>query len=136
VQRDLALRFEIARMFAESFAMYVYVAFVIDIYARRIVDRRGRRTAHASFVLDTLKPMLYDGRSAHRDGSFIRSSESRPFWLRYLSEWLGGSPYRSLIALPPEHIVRPPDAVWACRGADGAGRLAHDCRMAQNGDDG
>jgi putative transposase len=31
---------------------FVYVAFVIDTYARRIVGWRVSRTAHASFVLD------------------------------------------------------------------------------------
>jgi hypothetical protein len=33
---------------------FVYVAFVIDTYARRIVGWRVSRTAHASFVLDAL----------------------------------------------------------------------------------
>lgn len=33
----------------------VYVAFVIDTYARRIVGWRVSRTAHASFVLDALE---------------------------------------------------------------------------------
>ena len=34
---------------------FVYVAFVIDVYARRIVGWRASRTAHASFVLDALE---------------------------------------------------------------------------------
>ncbi len=33
---------------------FVYVAFVIDVYARYIVGWRVSRTAHASFVLDAL----------------------------------------------------------------------------------
>ena len=34
---------------------FVYVAFVIDAYARRIVGWRASRTAHADFVLDALE---------------------------------------------------------------------------------
>ena len=34
---------------------FVYVAFVIDAFARRIVGWRVSRTAHASFVLDALE---------------------------------------------------------------------------------
>ena len=39
---------------------FVYVAFVIDAYARRIVGWRVSRTAHASFVLDALEQALLD----------------------------------------------------------------------------
>ena len=41
---------------------FVYVAFVIDTYARRIVGWRVSRTAHAAFVLDVLEQALHDGR--------------------------------------------------------------------------
>ena len=41
---------------------FVYVAFVIDTYARRIVGWRVSRTAHASFVLDALEQPLHDRR--------------------------------------------------------------------------
>ena len=37
---------------------FVYVAFVIDTYARRIVGWRVSGTAHASFVLDALEQAL------------------------------------------------------------------------------
>ena len=40
---------------------FVYVAFVIDAYARRIVGWRASRTAHASFVLDALEQALTGG---------------------------------------------------------------------------
>ena len=35
-----------------TWAGFVYVAFVIDAYARRIAGWRVSRTAHAGFVLD------------------------------------------------------------------------------------
>ena len=47
---------------------FVYVAFVIDAYARRIVDWRVSRTAHAGFVLDALEQALHDRRPVHRGG--------------------------------------------------------------------
>ena len=47
---------------------FVYVAFVIDTYARRIVGWRASRTAHASFVLDALEQAIYDRRPIHRGG--------------------------------------------------------------------
>ena len=43
---------------------FVYVAFVIDTYARRIVGWRVSRTAHAGFVLDALEQALHDRRPA------------------------------------------------------------------------
>lgn len=47
---------------------FVYVAFVIDAFARRIVGWRVSRTAHASFVLDALDHALHDRRPVHRGG--------------------------------------------------------------------
>jgi transposase InsO family protein len=47
---------------------FVYVAFVIDAYARRIVGWRVSRTAHAGFVLDALEQALLDRRPVHRGG--------------------------------------------------------------------
>jgi putative transposase len=43
---------------------FVYVAFIIDAFARRIVGWRVSRTAHASFVLDALEQALHDRRPA------------------------------------------------------------------------
>jgi len=47
---------------------FVYVAFVIDTFARRIVGWRVSRTAHAGFVLDALEQALHDRRPVHRGG--------------------------------------------------------------------
>ena len=54
--------------YVATWAGFVYVAFVIDAYARRIVGWRVSRTAHASFVLDALEQALHDRRPAHRGG--------------------------------------------------------------------
>ena len=45
---------------------FVYVAFVIDAYARRIVGWRVSRSAHAGFVLDALEQALHDRRPLGR----------------------------------------------------------------------
>jgi putative transposase len=47
---------------------FVYVAFVIDAFARRIVGWRVSRTAHAGFVLDALEQALHDRRPVHGSG--------------------------------------------------------------------
>ena len=47
---------------------FVYVAFVIDAFARRIVGWRVSRTAHASFVLDALEQALHERRPVQGSG--------------------------------------------------------------------
>jgi putative transposase len=47
---------------------FVYVAFVIDAFARRIVGWRVSRTAHAGFVLDALEQALHDRRPIQGGG--------------------------------------------------------------------
>ena len=54
--------------YVSTWTGFVYVAFVIDVYARRIVGWRTSRTAHASFVLDALEQALHDRRPVHRGG--------------------------------------------------------------------
>ena len=54
--------------YVATWAGFAYVAFVIDVFARRIVGWRASRTAHASFVLDALEQALHDRRPAHGGG--------------------------------------------------------------------
>ena len=58
---------------------FVYVAFVIDAYARRIVGWRASRTAHARFVLDALEQALHDRRPAHRAGLIHHSDRGSQY---------------------------------------------------------
>jgi putative transposase len=63
---------------------FVYVAFVIDAYARRIVGWRASRTAHASFVLDALEQALQDRRPVHRGGLIHHSDRgSQDVFIKY-----------------------------------------------------
>ena len=54
--------------YVANWAGFVYVAFVIDAYARRIVGWRASRTAHAGFVLDALEQALHERRPVHGGG--------------------------------------------------------------------
>jgi len=57
-----------------TWAGFVYVAFVIDAVARRILGWRVSWTAQAGFVLDALEQALYDRRPV-RDGGLIHHSD-------------------------------------------------------------
>ncbi len=59
-----------------TWAGYVYVAFVIDTYARRIVGWQVSRTAHAGFVLDALEQALHERRPLHQ-GGLVHHSDRR-----------------------------------------------------------
>jgi transposase InsO family protein len=48
--------------YVSTWAGFVYVAFVIDAFARRIVGWRASKSAHAGFVLDALDQALHDRR--------------------------------------------------------------------------
>lgn len=54
--------------YVSTWAGFVYVAFVIDAYARRIVGWRVSRTAHAGFVLDALEQAIHDRKPLSDDG--------------------------------------------------------------------
>jgi putative transposase len=68
---------------------FVYVAFIIDVFARRIVGWRASRTAHADFVLDALEQALHDRRPVK--GGLIHHSDRGGQYLaiRYTERLLG-----------------------------------------------
>ena len=53
----------------------VYVAFVIDVFARRIVGWRVAASLHTDFVLDALEQALYD-RRGNAMGDLVHHSDS------------------------------------------------------------
>jgi putative transposase len=57
---------------------FVYAAFVIDVFARRIVGWRVSRPAHAGFVLDALEQALHDRRPA-KGGLIHHSDRGGPY---------------------------------------------------------
>ncbi len=60
-------------------AGFVYVAFVIDTYARRIVGWRASRTVHGSFVLNALEQALHDGPLVHQGGLIHHSDRGSQY---------------------------------------------------------
>jgi len=60
--------------YVSTWGGFVYVAFVIDVYARRIVGWRVSRTAHAGFVLDALEQAIHD-RKPLSDDSLVHHSD-------------------------------------------------------------
>ena len=54
--------------YVSTWSGFVYVAFIIDTFARRIVGWRASRTAHTDFVLDALEQALHDRRPARQAG--------------------------------------------------------------------
>ena len=72
-------------------AGFVYVAFVIDAYARRIVGWRASRTAHADFVLDALEQALMtEGLPAAAASSIIAIAAPKAEF-KWSSQHLDGS---------------------------------------------
>ena len=65
--------------YVPSWAGFVYVAFVIDVYARYIVGWRVSRTAHAGFVLDALEQAISDRKPAHRGGLIHHSDRGSQY---------------------------------------------------------
>jgi putative transposase len=63
---------------------WLYVAFVVDVFARRIVGWRVSSSMHTDFVLDALEQALY-ARQPERDGPLIHHSDrgSQDVSIRY-----------------------------------------------------
>ena len=59
--------------YVSTWAGFVYVAFVIDVYARRIVGWKVSQTAHTDFVLDALEQALHARRPT--EGGLIHHSD-------------------------------------------------------------
>lgn len=65
--------------YVATWAGFVYVAFVIDVFARYIVGWRVSRTAHASFVLDALEQAIHERRPVHRGGLIHHSDRGSQY---------------------------------------------------------
>jgi transposase InsO family protein len=72
--------------YVATWSGFVYVAFVIDAYARRIVGWRVSRSAHAGFVLDALEQALHERRPVHRGGLVHHSDRGSQGGLKWWSQ--------------------------------------------------
>jgi transposase InsO family protein len=71
--------------YVSTWTGFVYVAFVIDAYARRIVGWRVSRTAHAGFVLDALEQAIHDRKPLGDGGSGERLVHHSDRGVQYVS---------------------------------------------------
>ena len=92
--------------YVATWAGFVYVAFVIDTFARRIVGWRVSRTAHASFVLDALEQALHDRRPLHRAGLVHHSDRGSQSRFKRSSQRLDKG-------CCDEHSKTPIGSIWA-----------------------
>jgi Integrase core domain len=87
---------------------FVYVAFIIDAFARRIVGWRVSRTADAGFVLDALEQALHQRRPAGKSGLVHHSDRGSQGGLNRSSQqpfdrrlgWSNGSADRTDLDVP------------------------------------
>ncbi|BAQ69471.1 integrase catalytic subunit [Rhodovulum sulfidophilum] len=113
---------------------FVYVAFIIDAYARRIVGWRASQTAHAGFVLDALEQAVHDRRPIKGAGLVHHSDRGSQYLSIRYTERLGEAgieltlppdPGLGVIVLPergiPHEQTTPPSFH---RRVQGAGRRA------------
>ncbi len=119
---------------------FVYAAFVIDVYARRIVGWRVSRTAHASFVLDALEQALHERRPASRSGLVHHSDRGSQYVIICYTERLaeagiepsvgsvGDSYDNALGPRPSTASTRPRSSTGAGHG--GASRLSSSRRSS------
>jgi transposase InsO family protein len=75
--------------FVATWSGFVYVAFIIDAYARRIVGWRVSRTAEASFVLDALEQAIHARRPGQGDGLIHHSDRGSQYLSIRYTERLG-----------------------------------------------
>ena len=67
---------------------FAYVAFIIDVFARRIVGWRVSPSARTDFVLDALEQALHQRRPVHRDGLIHHSDRGSQYLAIRYSERL------------------------------------------------
>jgi putative transposase len=65
--------------YVSTWTGFIYVAFVIDAFARRIVGWRVSRSAHAQFALDALEQAIHDRRPAHKGGLIHHSDRGSQY---------------------------------------------------------
>ncbi|WP_242684324.1 IS3 family transposase [Paraburkholderia hospita] len=65
--------------YVSSWQGFVYVAFIIDVFARRIVGWRASNSARTDFVLDALEQALYERQPAQQDGLIHHSDRGAQY---------------------------------------------------------
>ncbi|SFV17273.1 Integrase core domain-containing protein, partial [Methylobacterium sp. 174MFSha1.1] len=77
--------------YVATWSGFVYVAFVIDVFARCIVGWRASRRAHAGFVLDALEQALHERRPVQGSGLVHHSDRGSQYLALRYTERLAGA---------------------------------------------
>ena len=82
--------------YCSTWAGIVYVAFVVDVFSRRIVGWKAARTVHASLVVDALNMAAWTRRATSVDGVVCHSDAGSPVHLHRLhsTAWPRSAPRR------------------------------------------
>jgi len=115
--------------YVSTWAGFVYVAFVIDTYARRIVGWRASRSAHAGFVRDALEQALHDRQPVHRGGLVHHSDRGSQYFpsstLNVLQRLVLNRPWVALEIHMTMLSPKPSTVFTRRRSFIGAGRGSH-----------
>ncbi len=90
---------------------FVYVAFVIDTFANRIVGWKASRSAKTDFVLDALEQALYARRPAHQGGLIHHSDRGSQYVSIRYTERLGKAGIEPSVGSVGDAYDEPVDAI-------------------------
>jgi transposase InsO family protein len=82
--------------YVHTWAGFVYVAFVIDAYARRIVGWKVSTSATAGFVLDALEQAIHARRPGPEDGLIHHSDRGVQYLAMNYTQRAGRSQPRAI----------------------------------------
>jgi transposase InsO family protein len=91
---------------------FVYAAFIIDVFARRIVGWRVSRTAHAGFVLDALEQALYERRPTRGGLTHYSDKGSQHVSIRYSERLLEAGIEPSVGSVGDSYDCESISAAW------------------------
>ncbi len=101
---------------------FVYVAFVIDTFANRIVGWKASRSAKTDFVLDGLEQALYARRPAHQGGLVHHSDRGSQYVSIRYTERLGKAGIEPSVGSVGDAYDRASGRHWFKTTGEGFGR--------------
>ena len=101
---------------------FVYIAFVIDTFANRMVGWKASRSAKTDFVLDALEQALYARRPVHKGGLIHHSDRGSQYVPIRYTERLGKVGIEPSVGNVGDAYDRASGRHWFETTGDGFGR--------------
>jgi len=98
---------------------WVYVAFVVDVFSRRIVGWRQSSSMHTEFVLDALEQALYDRKPTEDDGLVHHSDRGSQYLSIRYSERLAEAGIEPSVVRPAKSRLSSCQPEAQLRSVDG-----------------